>query len=90
MKKRQFILRTCMLMLLTGMAAHLNAMQIFVKTFTGKHITLEVEPTDRIADVRAKIQDEEGIAPRLQRLFFSNEELEERNKYKKASKNKII
>lgn len=77
MKKRQFILRTCMLMLLTGMAAHLNAMQIFVKTFTGKHITLEVEPTDRIADVKAKIQDEEGIAPRLQRLFFSNEELED-------------
>jgi ubiquitin len=35
-------------------------MQIFVKTFTGKHITLEVEPTDLIEDVKAKIQDKEG------------------------------
>ncbi len=36
-------------------------MQIFVKTLTGKHITLEVEPNDRIEDVKAKIQDKEGI-----------------------------
>src|SRR5699024_11549420 len=37
------------------------AMQIFVKTLYGKHITLEVEPTDRIEDVKEKIEDKEGI-----------------------------
>lgn len=44
------------------------AMQIFVKTLTGKHITLEVEPTDRIEDVKAKIQEKVGRRKYTSRL----------------------
>lgn len=36
-------------------------MQIFVKTLTGKTITLDVEPIDTINSIKTKIQDKEGI-----------------------------
>ena len=76
MKKRLWRTLT-VLTLCLALCVNAAAMQIFVKTLTGKTITLEVEPTDAVLAVKAKVQERDGIPPEQQQLIFAGKQLED-------------
>ena len=81
-KKRLFRTLTATVLCLSMLcmsASAMQAIQIFVKTLTGKTITLEVEPGDYISTVKTKIQEQEGIPPDQQQLTYRGKLLENDN-----------
>ena len=77
MRRKVLIISIILLAFMFLLIPKVYAMQIFVKTLTGKTITLEVEPNDSIDAIKAKVQEKENIPPDKQKLIFAGKELEE-------------
>jgi outer membrane protein OmpA-like peptidoglycan-associated protein len=60
-----------------GLAVPANAMMIFANVDGGRTITLDVEPSDTIENIKTKIQDKEGVPPDRQKIYFGDRELED-------------
>ena len=75
--KKRLLGTLAALVLCSALCVSASAMQIFVKTLTGKTITLEVEPSASIYNVKQLIQSREGIPPDQQKLTFNSTELED-------------
>ena len=54
-----------------------NKLEIYIKTLTGKSMTLAYQPDDLVENIKAKIQDKQGIPPDHQRLLFAGKEVKE-------------